>query len=66
MEISPAYVDVAIERWQAETGRDAVLEGDGRTFAEIAEERRAASPTEDMRQAQDVAEKPARRRSEAA
>ena len=21
MEISPAYVDVAVERWQAETGR---------------------------------------------
>jgi len=24
MEISPAYVDVAVERWQAETGRDAI------------------------------------------
>ena len=35
MEISPAYVDVAIERWQAETGRDAILDGDGRTFAEV-------------------------------
>ena len=33
MEISPAYVDVAVERWQAETGRDAILDGDGRTFA---------------------------------
>ena len=30
IEISPAYVDVAVERWQAETGRDAVLDGDGR------------------------------------
>ena len=35
MEISPAYVDVAVERWQAETGREAILEGDGRTFAEV-------------------------------
>jgi DNA modification methylase len=35
MEISAAYVDVALERWQAETGRDAILDGDGRTFAEI-------------------------------
>jgi DNA (cytosine-5)-methyltransferase 1 len=35
MEISPAYVDVAVERWQAETGRDAILDGDGRTFAEV-------------------------------
>jgi len=25
MEISPAYVDVAVERWQAETGREAIL-----------------------------------------
>ncbi len=39
MEISPAYVDVAVERWQVETGRDAMLDGDGRTFAEVKAER---------------------------
>ena len=39
MEISPAYVDVAIERWQAATGREAILEGNGRTFAEVKAER---------------------------
>ncbi|WP_412509226.1 DNA modification methylase [Roseovarius sp. SYSU LYC5161] len=39
MEISPAYVDVAVERWQAETGREAILDGDGRTFAAVKEER---------------------------
>jgi hypothetical protein len=39
MEISPAYVDVALERWQAETGRDAILDGDGRTFAQVRAER---------------------------
>jgi hypothetical protein len=39
MEISPAYVDVAVERWQADTGRDAILDGDGRTFAEVKAER---------------------------
>jgi len=39
MEISPAYIDVAIERWQAETGRDAILDGDGRTFAQVRTER---------------------------
>ena len=32
MEISPAYFDVAVERWQADTGREAILDGDGRTF----------------------------------
>ncbi|WP_418024628.1 site-specific DNA-methyltransferase [Paracoccus sp. TD-10] len=39
MEISPAYVDVAVERWQAETGRDVILDGDGRTYAEVKAER---------------------------
>ncbi|KGJ18760.1 site-specific DNA-methyltransferase [Paracoccus sanguinis] len=39
MEISAAYVDVAVERWQRETGRHAVLEADGRTFAEMKDER---------------------------
>ena len=39
MEISPAYVDVGVLRWQAETGRDAVLDGDGRTFDDVRDER---------------------------
>jgi DNA modification methylase len=39
LEIEPAYVDVSIRRWQAYTKSDAVLEGDGRTFDEIAAER---------------------------
>ncbi|WP_199257581.1 site-specific DNA-methyltransferase [Paracoccus binzhouensis] len=39
MEISPAYVDVAVERWQAVTGKDAILDGDGRTFAQVRTER---------------------------
>ncbi len=47
MEISPAYVDVAVERWQAETGRAAVLDGDGRGFAEIRDERLGAPPAAD-------------------
>ena len=47
MEISPAYVDVAVERWQAETGRDAILDGDGKTFAQIKTERLGDETTED-------------------
>ena len=39
MEISPAYVDVAVERWEAETGKDAVLDGDGRSFETVRKER---------------------------
>jgi DNA modification methylase len=39
IEIAPAYVDVAVERWQAFTGEAATLDGDGRTFDAIAAER---------------------------
>lgn len=39
IELSPAYVDVAVKRWQEFTGQPATLEGDGRTFAEIEAER---------------------------
>jgi DNA modification methylase len=42
MEISPTYVDVAVERWQNATGKTAVLDEDGRTFEEIKSERLAA------------------------
>jgi hypothetical protein len=39
MEISPAYVDVTVRRWQDFTGEAATLETDGRTFAAIQVER---------------------------
>jgi len=39
LELDPKYVDVVVERWQNLTGQQATLEGDGRTFAEIARER---------------------------
>jgi DNA modification methylase len=39
VELNPAYVDVAVRRWEAFTGSDAVLDGDGRTFAQISAER---------------------------
>jgi DNA modification methylase len=35
IEIEPRYVDVTVRRWQDFTGKDAVLDGDGRTFNEI-------------------------------
>ncbi len=35
IELNPAYVDVAVERWQRFTGRQAVLDGDGRSFDEV-------------------------------
>lgn len=39
IEMDPAYVDVAVTRWERFTGQAATLEGDGRTFAEVAPER---------------------------
>lgn len=36
LDIEPQYVDVIVQRWQDLTGRAAVLEGDGRSFAEMA------------------------------
>lgn len=45
LEIDPAYVDVAVRRWQAFTHADAVLASDGRTFDEVAAAR-TAPPTD--------------------
>ena len=39
LELDPKYVDVVVERWQALSGKKATLEGDGRTFAAIAQDR---------------------------
>ena len=36
MELDPRYVDFAVTRWQTFTGKSATLDGDGRSFAEVA------------------------------
>ena len=36
MELDPKYVDVIVQRWQTLVGKKATLDGDGRTFEEIA------------------------------
>ncbi|MGA2713751.1 MAG: site-specific DNA-methyltransferase [Bryobacteraceae bacterium] len=43
MEIDLKYADCIVQRWQDYTGKQAVLDGDGRTFDEIAEERIGAA-----------------------
>ncbi len=43
IELSPAYVDVAIKRWQDFTGQQATRESDGVTFAEAAEHEQKAA-----------------------
>ena len=35
VEYEPRYVDVAVRRWEAFTKMEAILEDDGRTFAEV-------------------------------
>jgi DNA modification methylase len=39
IELDAKYVDVVVERWQQLTGKQATLDGDGRTFEEVREER---------------------------
>ena len=42
IELNPAYIDVAIERWQAFTGEEAVLMETGESFAALKAKRLAA------------------------
>ncbi|MCB9492248.1 MAG: DNA modification methylase [Dehalococcoidia bacterium] len=49
IEVQPAFVDAAIVRWQKATGVDATLDGDGRTFVDVADERAAATANEGVR-----------------
>lgn len=44
IEISPAYVDVAVTRWQAFSGQTARLEETGETFAEVLARRHPDAP----------------------
>jgi DNA modification methylase len=39
LELDPKYVDVVVERWQELSGKKAKLEGDGRTFDSVQQER---------------------------
>jgi len=39
IELNPAYVDVAVTRWQAFTGKQAIHEASGKTFDELKAEK---------------------------
>lgn len=45
IELNPAYVDVAVKRWQDFTGKTAILEGDGRAFSDVAGSRLGSKET---------------------
>jgi DNA modification methylase len=36
VELDPKYMDVVVQRWQSLSGKKATLDGDGRTFEEVA------------------------------
>jgi hypothetical protein len=40
MEIDPKYADCSVRRYQEYTGNQVVLEVDGRSFNDVAQERR--------------------------
>jgi hypothetical protein len=39
MELDPKYADVVVRRWQEYTGKQALLDGGGRSFDQITRER---------------------------
>jgi DNA modification methylase len=43
IELEPKYCDVVIRRWQEHVAREATLDGDGRSFREIAGERQSTA-----------------------
>jgi hypothetical protein len=43
VELDPKYCDVIVQRWQEFSGGAAVLDGDGRSYEEIAAGREAAA-----------------------
>jgi DNA modification methylase len=64
IELSPQYVDVAVKRWQAFTGKEATLDGDGRTFEQIDDER--YNPAHDSAASYDAAIEAKREKLQAA
>jgi DNA modification methylase len=66
IELNPAYVDVAVKRWQNFTGQTATLEGADMTFAEVCEQRYAAGALEHGAACYDEAVAAARKMIEAA
>jgi DNA modification methylase len=44
IELDPRYCDVIIRRWQEGTGKQAILEADGRSFEEVSAERLSDRP----------------------
>lgn len=48
IELSPAYVDVAVQRWQAFTGQTAKLSSTNETFDDVDRRRKVESPHDEL------------------
>ena len=46
LELAPAFVDVAVVRWQRFAGKEAILDASGQSFAEVAAERATGSASQ--------------------
>jgi DNA modification methylase len=44
IELDPKYVDVAVQRWEEQSGQSARLQQSGKSFSEMAANRHDASP----------------------
>ena len=64
MELNPLFIDVIVLRWQKFTGKQATLEGDGRTFEAVGRERGVVLETDvPPKKATARAAKPARKKA---
>lgn len=64
MELNPLFIDVIVLRWQKFTGKQATLEGDGRTFEAVGRERGVLLETDvSPKKATAKAAKPARKKA---
>src|SRR5690606_35293659 len=66
LELSEAFCDVVVKRWQEFTGKLATLDGDGRSFAVMKTERLCADVEAPADVSETYAPQPARKRKTAA
>jgi DNA modification methylase len=45
IELDPKYVDVIVQRWQQLTGKEATLDGNGKSFDQVKHDRHGESAT---------------------
>jgi len=54
LELDPKYIDVIVQRWQTLSGKNATLDGEGRTFEQVKEGRLGEAPDQIGKEAIDA------------